>query len=54
MASLALASFDVILVGIVWGCLHDGAHSFERELCVRLAGVKRTTGWVRNEGSDVF
>ena len=37
MASLALASFDVILVGIVWGCLHDGAHTLQRELYVWLA-----------------
>src|ERR1035441_10616644 len=37
MASLALASFDVILVVIVWGCLHDGAHTLQRELYVWLA-----------------
>src|ERR1039458_10409905 len=37
MASLALASFDVILVVIVWGCLHDGAHPLQRELYVWLA-----------------
>src|ERR1017187_4573221 len=38
IASSALAPLHVLVV-IVWGCLHDGAHSFERELFVRLAGV---------------